>query len=81
MKSILFNKKGEGHIDTGVKIIIAVVIGALILSALYFLFSGEDGIMGKLNNEVEGMSKEQASTASVSTQESKTTAWKSSSNA
>ena len=55
MKSILFNRKGEGHIDTGVKIIIAVVIGALILSALYFLFSGEDGILGKLNNEVEGM--------------------------
>ena len=55
MKSILFNKRGEGHIDTGVKVIIAVVIGALILSGLYLLVAGEDGIMNKLNNEVEDM--------------------------
>ena len=55
MKSFLLNTKGEGHIGTGVKIIIAVVIGALILSALYLLVSGEDGILDRLNDEVEGM--------------------------
>ncbi len=55
MKSFLNNKRGEGHIDTGVKVIIAVVIGLLILSALYLLFTGEDGIINKLNGEVEGM--------------------------
>lgn len=51
----LFNNRGEGYIDTGVKIIIAVVIGALILGGLYLLFAGEDGVMGKLNDEIEGM--------------------------
>ena len=51
----LFNNRGEGYINTGVKIIIAVVIGALILGGLYLLFAGEDGVMGKLNDEIEGM--------------------------
>ena len=51
----LFNNGGEGYINTGVKIIIAVVIGALILGGLYLLFAGEDGVMGKLNDEIEGM--------------------------
>ena len=55
MKKTLFNNRGEGHIDTGVKIIIAVVIGALILGGIYLLFAGEDGIMSNLNDEVEGM--------------------------
>ena len=55
MKKTLFNNRGEGHIDTGVKIIIAVVIGALILGGIYLLFAGDDGIMNNLNNEVEGM--------------------------
>ena len=36
MKEI-FNNRGEGYINTGVKIIIAVVIGALILGGLYLL--------------------------------------------
>ena len=34
MKSI----KGEGFVDSGVKILIAVVIGALLLGGLYTLF-------------------------------------------
>ena len=55
MKKTLFNNRGEGHIDTGVKIIIAVVIGALILGGIYLLFAGDDGIMNNLNDEVEGM--------------------------
>lgn len=30
---------GEGYVDSGVKILIAVVIGALLLSGLYTLFN------------------------------------------
>ena len=38
-KVALDNKKAEGYVDTGVKIIIAVVIGALLLGGLYTLFN------------------------------------------
>ena len=34
------NAKAEGYVDSGVKILIAVVIGALLLSGLYALFDG-----------------------------------------
>ena len=34
------NTKAEGYVDSGVKILIAVVIGALLLAGLYTLFSG-----------------------------------------
>ena len=34
------NIKAEGYVDSGVKILIAVVIGALLLSGLYALFNG-----------------------------------------
>ena len=34
------NQKAEGYVDSGVKILIAVVIGALLLSGLYALFNG-----------------------------------------
>ena len=34
-KSTLDNAKAEGYIDTGVKIIIGVVVGAVILGGLY----------------------------------------------
>ena len=33
------NTKAEGYVDSGVKILIAVVIGALLLSGLYALFN------------------------------------------
>ncbi len=39
IKNTLNNRKGEGYIDSGVKIIIAVVIGALLLGLLYTLFT------------------------------------------
>lgn len=39
-KVTLASKKAEGFIDSGVKILIAVVIGALLLAGLYLLFSG-----------------------------------------
>ena len=33
------NNKAEGYVDSGVKILIAVVIGALLLTGLYTLFN------------------------------------------
>ena len=38
-KIALANTRGEGYVDTGVKILIAVVIGALLLAGLYTLFN------------------------------------------
>ncbi len=38
-KTALTNNRGEGYVDTGVKILIAVVIGALLLAGLYTLFN------------------------------------------
>lgn len=49
----LLNKSGEGHIDTGIKIIIGIVIGALILGGLYALF--DNLVMPKLNAKVQDM--------------------------
>ena len=49
----LDNVKGEGYIDTGVKIIIGVVVGAVILGGLYALFDGV--ILPTLETEIEGM--------------------------
>ena len=39
IKSKLASTSGEGYIDTGVKIIIGVVIGGVILAGLYVLFN------------------------------------------
>ena len=41
VQNALASKKGEAYIDSGVKILIAIVIGALLLAALYFLFIGD----------------------------------------
>lgn len=38
-KTTLANARAEGYVDSGVKILIAVVIGALLLAGLYTLFS------------------------------------------
>ena len=38
-KTTLINNRGEGYVDSGVKILIAVVIGALLLAGLYTLFN------------------------------------------
>ncbi|AIQ13811.1 DUF6133 family protein [Paenibacillus durus] len=40
VKNALANRRGEGFVDTAVKILMAVVIGALLLGGLYLLFSG-----------------------------------------
>lgn len=40
IKNKLKEKSGETYVDTAVKILIAVVIGALLLGGLYLLFDG-----------------------------------------
>jgi hypothetical protein len=55
MRKILCNRRGAGHIDTAMKVIIGVVIGALVLGGLYLLVAGEDGIIGKTNVEITAM--------------------------
>ena len=52
-KSTLDNAKAEGYIDTGVKIIIGVVVGAFILGGLYALFNSV--ILPRLNTEIGNM--------------------------
>ena len=52
-KSTLDNAKAEGYIDTGVKIIIGVVVGAVLLGGLYALFNGV--ILPRLNTEIGNM--------------------------
>ena len=39
VKSAVMSRKAEGYVDSGVKILIAVVIGALLLTLLYTLFN------------------------------------------
>ncbi len=44
---------GPGYVDTGIKILIAVVIGALLLAGLYALFG--ETIMPTLKQRIEDM--------------------------
>ena len=39
-KTAIESTAGEGYVDTGVKIIVGVVIGGVILAGLYTLFDG-----------------------------------------
>ena len=52
-QTTLDNIKGEGYIDTGVKIIIGVVVGAVILGGLYALFDGV--VLPALETNIEDM--------------------------
>ena len=52
-KSTLDNARAEGYIDTGVKIIIGVVVGAVILGGLYALFDGV--ILPTIETRIDGM--------------------------
>ena len=47
------NTKAEGYVDSGVKILIAVVIGALLLGLLYTLFNGT--IMPTVTEKIQGL--------------------------
>ena len=49
----LANKKGEGFVDTAVKILMSVVIGALVLAGLYALFG--DTILPTLTSKIQEM--------------------------
>lgn len=52
-KCAIDNIRAEGYVDSGVKILIAVVIGALLLTLLYTLFNGT--IMPTVTNRVNGL--------------------------
>jgi hypothetical protein len=52
-KAILRGNKGENYVDSGLKILIAVVIGALLLAGLYALFG--DTILPTLTRRVTDM--------------------------
>lgn len=52
-KVILRNKSGEGFVDSAVKILISVVIGALLLAGLYALFG--DIILPTLEERIQDM--------------------------
>lgn len=52
-KNVIESNKGEGFIDTAVKILISVVIGALILAGLYMLF--QDTILPTLTDRIKNM--------------------------
>lgn len=51
--AVLDGNVAEAYVDTGVKILIAVVIGALLLTLLYVLFN--DTIMPTVTQKVEGL--------------------------
>ena len=51
--AVLDGTAAEGYVDTGVKILIAVVIGALLLAGLYALFNTT--IMPTVKQKVEGL--------------------------
>mgnify|MGYP000454623900 FL=1 len=52
-KCAVANKKAEGYVDSGVKILIAVVIGALLLAGLYTLFNRT--IMPTVTTKIQGL--------------------------
>lgn len=51
--ALMQEKRGENFVDSGIKILIAVVIGALLLGGLYALFG--DTIMPTVTEKVEDM--------------------------
>lgn len=58
MKSLMLcqklrEQKAEGYVDTAVKILMAVVIGALLLAGLYALFG--DTVMPTLTRRIQEM--------------------------
>ena len=52
-RTFIKNKKAEGYVDSGVKILIAVVIGALLLAGLYALFNTT--IMPTVTSKVQSL--------------------------
>lgn len=52
-REILAGNAGENYVDSAVKILIAVVLGALLLAGLYALFG--DVVMPELTNRIKNM--------------------------
>ena len=52
-KNVLGSNSGEGFVDSAVKILISVVIGALLLAGLYALFG--DVILPTLKQRIQDM--------------------------
>lgn len=52
-KTLLWSQSGENFVDSAIRILIAVVIGALLLAGLYTLFS--DTVLPTLTERVEEM--------------------------
>ena len=52
-KTAIANTRAEGYVDSGVKILIAVVIGALLLGGLYTLF--DDTIMPTVTTKIQNL--------------------------
>lgn len=52
-KAAVFNNRGDGYIDVAIRILLAVVIGALLLAGLYALFS--DTVLPTLVQRVQEM--------------------------
>lgn len=55
MRNYLKDKTGAGQINTAMKVIIGVVIGALVLGGLYLIVAGDSGVVGKMDTEISAM--------------------------
>lgn len=53
VQNTLANRRGEMYIDTGVKVLIGVVLGALLLTTLYVLFG--DTILPNIESAIQGL--------------------------
>ena len=53
IRQALTNRSGEGFVDTAIKILMAVVIGALVLAGLYALF--DETVLPTLTRRVQEM--------------------------
>lgn len=58
LAGILASRSGEGFVDTALKILISVVVGALLLSGLYMLF--KDTILPTLTQRIKDLFDYQA---------------------
>lgn len=53
LMDVLTQKSGEGFVDTALKILISVVVGALLLAGLYMLFN--DTILPTLTQRIKDL--------------------------
>lgn len=53
VQNLLCSQRGEGFVDTAIKILMAVVIGALVLGGLYALFG--ETVLPTLKQRIQDM--------------------------